>query len=80
MSNRVLRGSVVRVSKDLKTIYVLIQTSMKHNLYDRIIKKSRIFPCHNPYNNVLNIGSSVDILESRPISKNKCFIVLNSVV
>ncbi|MEN9781908.1 MAG: hypothetical protein RL208_58 [Pseudomonadota bacterium] len=80
MSNRVLRGSVIRISKDLKTVYVLVQTSMKHHLYDRIVKKSKVFACHNSNNNDFTIGSTINIVESRPISKNKHFIVLNSVV
>ena len=79
MSVKILHGSVVRISKDFRTVYVIVQSAMKHHLYDRIIKKSKVFACDNPLcdKNIV-IGDNVNIQETRPISKTKHFIVLTS--
>ena len=73
MSERNLRktrvGKVVSNKMD-KTIVVAIEDSVKHPLYKKIIKRTVKFKAHDE-NNDCNIGDRVEIMETRPISKDK---------
>ena len=73
MSERNLRktriGKVVS-NKMEKTIVVAIQDNVKHPLYKKIIKRTVKFKAHDE-NNECNIGDRVEIMETRPISKDK---------
>ena len=73
MSERNLRktrvGKVVSNKMD-KTIVVAIEDSVKHPLYKKIIKRTVKFKAHDE-NNTCNIGDRVEIMETRPISKDK---------
>jgi len=62
-------GKVVSNKMD-KTIVVAIQDSIKHPLYKKIIKRTVKFKAHDE-NNTCNIGDRVQIMETRPISKDK---------
>ena len=62
-------GKVVSDKMD-KTIVVAIQDSVKHPLYKKIIKRTVRFKAHDE-NNVCGIGDRVLIMETRPISKDK---------
>ncbi|MFI3283499.1 MAG: 30S ribosomal protein S17 [Erysipelotrichaceae bacterium] len=71
-SNRkVLRGKVVSDKMD-KTITVEISTSKSHPLYSKRIKYSKKFKAHDE-NNAAKIGDIVEIMETRPLSKDKRF-------
>ena len=71
-SNRkILRGKVVSDKMD-KTITVEISTSKSHPLYSKRIKYSKKFKAHDE-NNEAKIGDTVDIMETRPLSKDKHF-------
>lgn len=73
MSERNLRktriGMVVSDKMD-KTIVVSIQDNVKHPLYKKIVKKTIKFKAHDE-NNECGIGDRVEIMETRPLSKDK---------
>lgn len=73
MSERNLRktrvGKVVSNKMD-KTIVVAIADNVKHPLYKKIIKRTVKLKAHDE-NNVANIGDRVEIMETRPLSKDK---------
>jgi len=73
MSDRNLRktrvGKVVSDKMD-KTIVVAIVDSVKHPLYKKIIKRTVKYKAHDE-NNSCNIGDRVKIMETRPLSKDK---------
>jgi small subunit ribosomal protein S17 len=62
-------GKVVS-NKMEKTIVVAIETYKKHNLYHKRIKVTKKFKAHDE-NNDAKIGDVVKIMETRPISKDK---------
>lgn len=73
MSERNLRKTLVgRVVSDKmdKTIVVAIEDSVKHPLYKKIIKRTVKFKAHDA-NNDCGIGDRVRIMETRPLSKDK---------
>jgi len=55
-----------------KTITVLIERKVKHPIYGKFLKKSKKYAAHDEKNEC-NIGDIVKIMETRPISKNKCW-------
>ena len=62
-------GKVVSNATD-KTIVVAIEDNVKHPLYSKIIKKTVKFMAHDE-NNECGVGDKVEIMETRPLSKNK---------
>lgn len=62
-------GQVVS-DKMQKTITVSVQRKMKHAIYGKFIAKSKKFTVHDE-NNDCGIGDTVKIMETRPLSKNK---------
>ncbi len=62
-------GKVVSNKMD-KTIVVAIVDSVQHPLYKKIIKRTIKLKAHDE-NNTCNIGDRVEIMETRPISKDK---------
>jgi small subunit ribosomal protein S17 len=53
-----------------KSITVMVETRTKHPLYGKFITKSNKFMAHDE-NNECGIGDTVRIMETRPLSKNK---------
>lgn len=53
-----------------KTIVVAIQDNVKHPLYKKIVKKTYKLKAHDE-NNTCNIGDRVKVMETRPLSKDK---------
>ena len=53
-----------------KTITVSVQRKMKHPIYGKFIGKTKKFTVHDE-NNDCGIGDTVKIMETRPLSKNK---------
>ncbi len=77
-SNRkVLRGKVVSDKMD-KTITVEVSTSKSHPLYAKRIKYSKKFKAHDELNEA-KIGDTVEIMETRPLSKDKRFRLVSVV-
>jgi len=64
-------GLVVSNKMD-KTIVVRVERKMKHPLYGKFVKHSKKFSAHDEKNDC-NIGDTVRIMETRPLSKNKCW-------
>ncbi len=62
-------GTVVSDKMD-KTIVVAIADNVRHPLYKKIIKRTVKFKAHDEKNEC-NIGDRVQIMETRPISKDK---------
>lgn len=62
-------GKVVS-DKMEKTIVVLVEDNVRHPLYGKIVKKSIKFKAHDE-NNEAGIGDTVEIMETRPLSKDK---------
>ncbi|MFD2512847.1 30S ribosomal protein S17 [Pontibacter locisalis] len=73
MNERNLRkersGKVVSNKMD-KSITVLVESRMKHPMYGKFLSKSTKFMAHDEKNEC-NIGDYVRIQETRPLSKNK---------
>ena len=55
-----------------KSIVILVERKVKHPKYGKFVKKSTKFMAHDE-NNECNIGDTVRIMETRPLSKNKCW-------
>lgn len=76
MSNEVIRNArkvrigVVVSDKMDKTISVLIERRVKHPLYKKYFKKSKKYLAHDNENSC-NIGDTVKIMETRPLSAKK---------
>lgn len=73
MPRRILQGLVVS-SKNHQTITVKVERRFKHPIYKKIVKVSKKYAAHDP-DNKYQEGSLVKIIESRPISKTKSWIV-----
>ena len=64
------RIGVVSSNKMEKSIVVMIERKVKHPMYGKFVKKSSKFVAHDE-NNECNIGDTVKIMETRKLSKNK---------
>ena len=62
-------GKVVSDKLD-KTIVVAIEDNVKHPLYKKIVKRTYKLKAHDE-NNECNIGDRVKVMETRPLSKDK---------
>ena len=75
MSERNLRktrvGKVVSNKMD-KTIVVAIEDNVRHPLYKKIVKRTVKFKAHDE-NNEASVGDTVEIMETRPLSRDKHF-------
>jgi small subunit ribosomal protein S17 len=74
---KVLTGTVVSNKMD-KTITVLVETKKSHSLYAKRVKYSKKYYAHDE-NNVAKLGDVVDIMESRPYSATKRFVLVRVV-
>ena len=73
MSDRNMRKTLIgRVASDKmdKTIVVAIEDSVKHKLYNKVIKRTIRFKAHDEKNEA-RVGDRVKIMETRPLSKDK---------
>ena len=66
------RIGVVVSNKMDKSIVIKVERKVKHPLYGKFVKKSTKFMAHDEKNEC-NIGDVVRIMETRPLSKNKCW-------
>ena len=74
---RTLVGKVVSDARD-KTVSVLIERRVKHPLYGKIVKKFMKYQAHDEQNQY-KIGDLVTIVETKPISKSKTWLVQSKV-
>ena len=70
---RSLIGRVVS-DKRAKTVTVLVERRVKHELYGKIVGKSSKYHAHDE-NGEYHLGDTIEITESRPISKTKNWVV-----
>jgi len=70
---RSLSGRVVSDKMD-KTVTVLVERKVKHPTIGKVVVKSNKFHAHDE-NNVCKEGDIVTIVESRPLSKTKSWVV-----
>ena len=68
-SRKVKIGNVVSNKMD-KTIVVAIEYSVKHPLYSKIVKRTYKLKAHDE-ENICSIGDKVKVMETRPLSKDK---------
>ncbi|HHT83949.1 MAG: 30S ribosomal protein S17 [Christensenellales bacterium] len=64
-------GTVVSDKMD-KTIVVEVVRKVKHPLYKKYIKTTKKFKAHDE-ENICRVGDFVEIQETRPLSKDKCW-------
>lgn len=64
------RVGVVSSNKMQKSISVLVERRVKHPIYAKTVKSSKKYIAHDE-ENTCNIGDVVRIMETRPLSKNK---------
>ena len=74
-SNKVLKGVVVSDKMD-KTIVVEVTRFVEHKKYGKRIKKTKNYKAHDE-DNAKKIGDIVEIEETKPMSKDKHFKVIN---
>ena len=70
-TKRLIQGAVISASSD-KSITVLVERKVKHPLYKKYIKRSTKLHAHDE-NNECQPGDTVRIEACRPISKTKCW-------
>ena len=75
MPKRILTGTVVS-SNTNKTIVVKVTRRVKHKLYKKIISLSKNYHAHDE-DNTYKVGDNVKIIESKPISKLKSWVVMS---
>ncbi|MBP0614712.1 30S ribosomal protein S17 [Jiella mangrovi] len=76
MPKRILQGTVVSDKND-KTVVVLVERRFAHPLLKKTVRRSKKYKAHDEAN-AYKVGDIVSIEESRPISKDKSWIVVSS--
>ncbi|SHE81083.1 SSU ribosomal protein S17P [Desulforamulus putei DSM 12395] len=71
---KVRQGKVVSDKMD-KTVVVAVEDRVRHPLYNRTIRKTKKFKAHDEENSC-RIGDTVRIMETRPLSKEKRWRVI----
>lgn len=62
-------GVVTSTAMD-KTITISVERKLRHPIYGKFVKKTKKFMAHDEKNDC-NVGDTVKIMETRPLSKNK---------
>src|SRR3989344_1132664 len=76
-TSNLMQGVVVKSAmKD--TVTVVVSRYVKHPKYKKYQQKSKKYLVHNPGNSV-QVGDKVEIRQTRPISKNKHFIIASRI-
>ena len=73
-NDRKTREGLVVSNKMDKTVVVSVVEKYKHPLYKKTVSRTKRFKAHDE-NNECGIGDRVEIIETRPISKDKCWRV-----
>lgn len=66
---KVMTGIVTSNKMD-KTVVVAVETSVRHNVYGKTVKRTYKLKAHDE-ENVCQIGDKVKVMETRPLSKDK---------
>tara|TARA_B100000427_G_C15321065_1_gene512568 strand:+ start:408 stop:638 length:231 start_codon:yes stop_codon:yes gene_type:complete len=75
MTKKILKGKVTS-AKNNKTIVVEVTRKFVHPFYSKVISRSKKYHAHDEKNKYKE-GDNVEIIECRPISKNKKWEVVN---
>jgi small subunit ribosomal protein S17 len=75
LEHKMIRSGVVVSNKADKTVVVKVERKFQHPLYSRTVKQTAKFMAHDE-TNACQIGDVVRIVESRPLSKHKRWMVL----
>ena len=75
MPKRVLQGTVVSDKND-KTVVVRVERRFTHPVMKKVVRMSKKYKAHDE-ENACKVGDKVFIQESRPISKDKSWVVVN---
>ena len=76
MPKKILKGVVVS-DKPNKTVTVMVERKYSHPLLKKVVRVRKKYNAHDE-NNRFKKGDKVSIIESKPISKNKKFQVMES--
>lgn len=68
---RKVRSGVVVSNKMAKTVIVRVERTIRHPVYDKIVKTSKKYYAHDDQSQALSVGDIVTIVECRPMSKLK---------
>ena len=71
-NNRKIKIGVVVSDKMDKTVVVAVERNVPHPLYNKVVKKTTKFKVHDE-NNECGIGDTVEIAETRHLSRDKYF-------
>ena len=66
---KVMVGKVVSDKMD-KTVVVAVETSVRHKVYNKIVKRTYKLKAHDEANEC-KVGDTVKVMETRPLSKDK---------
>jgi small subunit ribosomal protein S17 len=77
-NNRKVREGIVVSDKMDKSIVIKVERKMKHPIYGKFLKRTTKFMAHDEKNEC-GIGDRVRIMETRPLSKNKCWRLIEIV-
>lgn len=73
-NRRKVREGIVISDKMDKTVVVQVRDLVQHPLYKRVLKRTSKFKAHDEENSC-KMGDTVRIMETRPLSKEKCWRV-----
>ena len=76
MPKRILQGKVVSDKND-KTVVVKVERRFNHPLFKKVVRRTKNYKAHDE-NNSKKVGDLVSIQESKPISKDKSWIVVDA--
>ena len=74
MPKRILQGTVVS-DKNEKTVVVKVERRFTHPVMKKTVRQTKKYKAHDE-NNTFKVGDMVSIQESKPISKDKRWIVI----
>jgi small subunit ribosomal protein S17 len=74
MPKRILHGTVVSDKND-KTVVVRVERRYTHPVMQKTVRQTKKYKAHDE-NNAFKVGDQVSIQESKPISKDKRWVVL----
>ena len=74
---KTMTGTVVSDKMD-KTVVVAVETSVRHEVYGKTVKRTYKLKAHDE-NNECHVGDKVEVMETRPLSKDKRWRVVRIV-
>jgi small subunit ribosomal protein S17 len=75
---RKTRIGTVTSDKMQKTIVLTVNSLVRHPIYGRTVRQSKKFKAHDE-NGDAHVGDTVEVMETRPLSKDKCWRLLRVV-